>query len=85
MLQVLCLDTMSCVKEDGSCMEDMDESGSGESGSGDFESGSGDFGPGDEHHIMCSEGTVSLCSYCPLYVIVICHEGSVSSHLEMST
>ena len=48
---------MSCVKEDGSCMEDTDESGSGESGSGDF--GSGDFGPGDDYHIICHEGTVS--------------------------
>ena len=62
MLQVLCLDTMTCVKEDGSCMDDYEESGSGDSGSGDF--GSGDFGPGDDHHIVCHEGTVSFLILC---------------------
>ena len=45
------MDTMQCVNEDGSCLDDL---GSGDDGSGDY--GSGDPGSGD--HIICAEGTV---------------------------
>ena len=60
---------MSCVKEDGSCIEDEDESGSGDPGSG----------YPDEHNIVCPEGTVSYCFHAFDLNVRFCFHSQVSA------